>query len=154
MPTQDRPENLIAVARASRLLGVALLTGTFLTGCMGQEKASREDGVAQSPGAASELQMDPGAGNQDAQTSGGTSELVFSGLAVQGSEGYVPHEETSFSTRHDERLAVGASPSETSRLAYPEAPAPSLDDLRVRYLRTRPERIEFYRHEQRWRWRH
>lgn len=133
MAIKERTENLDA-ARA----GCVLLMLLSLAGC---GSLSRTDNVEATSRDSDYVEF-----------AGGSSELVFSGLAVQSAPGFLPGEQTLIASRNDPRLAPRGQPSSTTRLAYPERGPRSLDQLRVIYLQPRPDRVHYFRDDERRRW--
>lgn len=73
---------------------------------------------------------------------GSGAELVFSGAGVVE---HVASDDMGWETaRNDERLASRPPPDSLLAGTYPGEPAPSLDDLRVRYLRHSPDAVYYY----------
>lgn len=135
MPIKERTENH-CVARAACACAGMLLLG--LTGCgsfsrdQRIETSSRDDAFV--------------------EYAGNSSELVFSGLGIQGAPDFRPSESTLLAGRNDPRLAPRGQPNSTTRLAYPERGPRSLDQLRVIYLQPRPDRVQYFRDDDRRRW--
>ena len=73
---------------------------------------------------------------------GGGAELVFPGAGVV--ERVAADDSGWERSRNDERLAARPAPDSLLTGTYPGEPAPSLDDLRVRYLRHNPDAVHYY----------
>lgn len=135
MSIKERTENIIA-ARAGQACAGLLLLG--LAGC---GSFSRHENLESTPRE-----------NSMVEYAGGSSELVFSGLAVQGAPSFAPSENTLLAARNDPRLAPRGQPNSNTRLAYPERGPRHLDQLRVIYLQPRPDRVQYFRDDDRRRW--
>lgn len=136
MPTKEPTENLV---RARAALAAAALLLLSLAGCASSPSPR--------PDVETSSRREP-----TSEFSGGSSELVFSGLSIQSAPGFRPSEQTTLAARNDPRLAPRGQPNAVTRLAYPERGPRNLDQLRVIYLHTRPDRVEYFRDDDRRRW--
>lgn len=141
MNTQDWPENLGALARASAG-AVTILFVAQLSAC------TANSGVARS---SARIEMTSTL-EEPVGPSGSSSELVFSGNLVQRSSGFVPSDWTDLALRSDQRLGAVQPVGETSRLAYPEPEAPDLGRLRFILLQPLPDRTTYFRRDSRPHW--
>lgn len=126
MTTENTPENLRLMRHARG--GTLLLAMCLLAGCSSSDVVLSQDS----------RNVPFGDG------SGSSSELVFSSLDVQRSEGFVPSDYTNLAFRSDSRLGVVEAPSVASQIAYPGDEASSLDRLRVIFLEPRPDRVTYF----------
>ena len=134
MPTKEPTENHAAALRA---LGCACSALLLLSGCASAPPSPIADSTRD---------------DSFVEYAGSSSELVFSGLGVQGAPGFVPSEQTLVAARNDPRLAPRGQPNSNTRLAYPEGGPRHLDQLRVIYLQPRPDRVQYFRDDDRRRW--